>query len=175
MFDQKRWLWTGTAPPNVLPDKRNRQASRAVWRVEKPAHSRRDNYVISYQRCNRFNRGRVETADSPAMPNGIAIALGQTADDTIAHRSTFRGREPGMAMIVDAAARFGCRHRFVVTSEDGANLFVCESCGHRTDLLPVHLHATRGEVVAFTRVIARPPAAVTSSRPRRSRSTQRRG
>ena len=81
-----------------------------------------------------------------------------------------------MAMIVDAAARFGCRHRFVVTSEDGANLFVCESCGHRTDLLPVHLHATRGEVVAFaTRVIARPPAAVTSSRPRRSRSTQRRG
>jgi hypothetical protein len=118
----------------------------------------------------------VETADSPAMPNGIAIALGQTADDTIAHRSTFRGREPGMAMIVDAAARFGCRHRFVVTSEDGANLFVCESCGHRTDLLPVHLHATRGEVVAFaTRVIARPLAAVNSSRPRRSRSTQRRG
>jgi hypothetical protein len=81
-----------------------------------------------------------------------------------------------MAIVVNAAARFGCRHRFVVTSEAGLNLFVCESCGHRTDLLPVHLHATRGELLAFaTRVIERPPAVVTSSRPRRSRATQRRG
>ena len=79
-------------------------------------------------------------------------------------------------MIIDAAARFGCKHRFVVTNEDGAMLFVCESCGHRTDLLPVHLHNTRGEVVAFaTRVSLRPAPAAATSRPRRTRSTQRRG
>jgi hypothetical protein len=81
-----------------------------------------------------------------------------------------------MAIVVNAAARFGCRHRFLVTTEDGLNLFVCESCGHRTDLLPVHLHAKRGELVAFeTRIVARPPAVVTSSPTRRSRATQRRG
>jgi hypothetical protein len=78
-------------------------------------------------------------------------------------------------MIVDATARFGCRHRFVVTNEDGLMLFVCESCAHRTDLLPVHLHAVRGEVVPFARPSSAPaPAAVTAARPRRSRSTQRR-
>ena len=138
-----------------------------------PGH---DRYVISYQACNRFGPPPAETANSHAIANGIAIALGQTADDTIHHRSTFRGREPGMAIVVDAAARFGCRHRFIVTNEDGVNLFVCETCGHRTDLLPVHLHATRGELVAFaTRVVARPPAVVTSPRTRRSRATQRRG
>ena len=79
-------------------------------------------------------------------------------------------------MIVDAANRFGCPHRFVVTNEDGMMLFVCEGCGHRTDLLPVHLNTVRGQVVPFpapftggiTPLVAAPPA-------RASRSTRRRG
>jgi hypothetical protein len=80
-----------------------------------------------------------------------------------------------MPMIVDASARFGCRHRFVVTNEDGLMLFVCESCGHRTDLLPVHLHPVRGEVIPFAARVNAPPPAAATSRPRRSRSGHRRG
>ncbi len=52
-------------------------------------------------------------------------------------------------MIVHAAAMFGCRHRYLVLEDDGLPLFVCESCGHRTDMLPLHLDGARGEVVAF--------------------------
>jgi hypothetical protein len=80
-------------------------------------------------------------------------------------------------MIVDAARKFGCRHRFVVTDEDGMLLFVCECCGHRTDLLPVHLDTVRGQIVPFPApfvgaaaapLVAAPPA-------RASRSTRHRG
>lgn len=63
-------------------------------------------------------------------------------------------------MIVHAAARFSCSHRFVVTEDDGRLLFVCEGCGHRTDLLPVHLDTARGQVFSFPgRSIAAPAPA----------------
>lgn len=78
-------------------------------------------------------------------------------------------------MIVDAAARFGCGHRFVVTEDDGMLWFVCEHCGHRTDLLPVHLSTVRGHVVQFpTRAIyTLAPELITA--PTAPRATQHRG
>jgi hypothetical protein len=85
-------------------------------------------------------------------------------------------REP---MIVQAAARFGCRHRFVVTDQDGILWFVCEGCGHRTDLLPVHLDKARGELVQFPRqvacVVSPEPMAEPAARSTRQRITRRRG
>ncbi len=80
-------------------------------------------------------------------------------------------------MIVNAASRFGCRHRFVVTDQGGAMLFVCECCGHRTDELPLHLTATRGQVVRFPTRSISAPATVPGLAPaaRTSRSTQHRG
>ena len=80
-------------------------------------------------------------------------------------------------MIVNAASRFGCRHRYVVTDEDGAMLFVCECCGHRTDQLPVHLTTARGQIVQFPSAFVSAPPAVPAVAPaaRTSRSTQHRG
>ncbi len=86
-------------------------------------------------------------------------------------------------MIVNAAAMFGCSHRYLVIDDAGLPLFVCECCGHRTDMLPLHLDTRRGEVIAFPgrtlRTLA--PAAVASAASARHRSstprssTQRRG
>jgi hypothetical protein len=63
-------------------------------------------------------------------------------------------------MIIRAAGRFACRHRYIVTPTDDRRLwlFVCEGCGHRTELLPITLDAARGEVVAFPPLadVARP-------------------
>lgn len=80
-------------------------------------------------------------------------------------------------MIVNAASRFGCRHRFVVTDEDGAMLFVCECCGHRTDQLPVHLTTAKGQIVQFPSAFISAPSRVpaVARAARRSRSTQHRG
>ena len=80
-------------------------------------------------------------------------------------------------MIVNAASRFGCRHRFLVTNEGGAMLFVCEGCGHRTDQLPLHLTSTRGQLVRFPTRALGAPSAVPADAPaaRISRSTQYRG
>lgn len=80
-------------------------------------------------------------------------------------------------MIVYAASRFGCRHRFVVTDVGGAMLFVCEGCGHRTDQLPLHLTSTRGQVVSFPTRSISAPSALPGVAPaaRASRSTQHRG
>lgn len=86
-------------------------------------------------------------------------------------------------MIVNAAAMFGCSHRYLVIDDAGLPLFVCECCGHRTEMLPLRLDTERGEVIAFPggtlRTLA-PVAAVPveaarhrSSTPRTS--TQRRG
>jgi hypothetical protein len=79
-------------------------------------------------------------------------------------------------MIIDAAARFRCRHRWVVTNQDGAMLFVCDQCSHRTDQLPLHLTSTRGQVVQF-RVfgVTRPDAVATAPPRRTARATRRRG
>jgi hypothetical protein len=116
-------------------------------------------------------------ASNGGSPDGISIALGRTANDTIHHGSTFRSQGRDMAIIVDATARFGCRHRFVVTEDDGLLLFVCESCDHRTDLLPVHLDSVRGQIVKFPvqAVGAMPAAAVAAPPARASQSTQKRG
>ena len=54
-------------------------------------------------------------------------------------------------MIIQAARSFTCPHRYVVTPTDDHRLwlFVCESCRHRTELLPLTRSAARGEVVVF--------------------------
>jgi hypothetical protein len=82
-------------------------------------------------------------------------------------------------MIIDAAARFGCAHRWVVMNQDGAMLFVCEQCSHRTDQLPVHLARTRGEVVQFRAFGTSAPETVAAEPARRTartaRATRRRG
>ena len=143
----------------------------------RPAPEANDRCVIYDQGRNRFERtpaGKRPFGRDPRR-HRHCHALGRTADDTIHHGGTFCSLDAGMPMIVDASARFGCRHRFVVTNDDGVMLFICESCGHRTDLLPVHLHPVRGQVVAFATRISLPSTAVATSRPRRSRSGQRRG
>lgn len=52
-------------------------------------------------------------------------------------------------MIIHAAAMFACRHRYLVMEVDDLPLFVCECCGHRTEMLPLHLDPARGEIVEF--------------------------
>lgn len=80
-------------------------------------------------------------------------------------------------MIVNAAARFGCRHRFVVTDEGGTFLFVCEGCGHRTDELPIQLTSTRGQIVPFPRrsISTHSPAPARVPAARSARTTHHRG
>ena len=61
------------------------------------------------------------------------------------------------ALIIDAARRFGCVHRFIVTPDDGLMVFVCECCEHRAEELPLHRdgpRGQRGQVIAFTRFAA---------------------
>lgn len=52
-------------------------------------------------------------------------------------------------MIVHAAAMFRCPHQYLVLEQDGLPMFVCEGCGHRTEMLPLHLDQSRGEVIRF--------------------------
>ena len=52
-------------------------------------------------------------------------------------------------MVIDASRIFGCTHTFVAVKEGRVLLFVCDSCGHRTELLPL-----------------RPPARTIDDRPR---------
>lgn len=78
-------------------------------------------------------------------------------------------------MIVHAAAMFGCRHRYLVLEDDGLALFVCESCGHRTEMLPLHLDAARGEVIAFPGVRSRTCAPLVATSARASSARQQRG
>lgn len=60
-------------------------------------------------------------------------------------------RDEGSLMIVRAAGRFGCAHRWVATAtDDGAQwLLVCEGCGHRTEQLPLTRDTSFGQVLAF--------------------------
>lgn len=53
-------------------------------------------------------------------------------------------------MVVEAAAKFCCRHRYIATVDRGRALFECEMCHIRRELLP--LGQTPPEAV---RVIAR--------------------
>ncbi len=78
-------------------------------------------------------------------------------------------------MIVHAAAMFGCHHRYLVLEDDGLALFVCESCGHRTDMLPLQLDAARGEVVDFPGGTIRTLAPLAAASARASSARQRRG
>ena len=53
-------------------------------------------------------------------------------------------------MIIEAAGRFECAHRYVVTTTDGHLwFFVCEACAHRTEQLPVTLDTSFGHLLAF--------------------------
>jgi hypothetical protein len=54
-------------------------------------------------------------------------------------------------MIIQAARKFACTHRYVVTATDAGNqwLFVCETCDHRAEELPLTRDTTFGEVLAF--------------------------
>jgi hypothetical protein len=141
--------------------------------------SRSTKSVINVQRCNKFLRDCQKKAHSDGILNGTRIAFDGTGNDTIHQSSMFRLRTRSRAMIVQAAARFGCRHRFVVTDQDGILWFVCEGCGHRTDLLPVHLDKTRGQIVEFPRqaagILSPEPLAEPAARSSRQRATRQRG
>lgn len=54
-------------------------------------------------------------------------------------------------MIIQAAGRFTCGHRYVVTATDDGDkwLFICEGCGHRTAALPLKQERSFGQVLAF--------------------------
>lgn len=54
-------------------------------------------------------------------------------------------------MIIQAAGRLACAHRWVATPTDEGDLwlFACEACGHRTELLPLARKTSFGQVLAF--------------------------
>ena len=54
-------------------------------------------------------------------------------------------------MIIQAAGRFACTHRYIATATARADrwLFVCEGCEHRTELLPLNRGASFGQLLAF--------------------------
>jgi hypothetical protein len=54
-------------------------------------------------------------------------------------------------MIIQAAARFTCAHRYIATATANADrwLFVCDDCAHRTELLPLKRDAVFGQLLAF--------------------------
>jgi len=60
-------------------------------------------------------------------------------------------RNKGSFMIIQAAGRFACAHRYIATATtDGDRwLFVCEGCEHRTELLPLNRGASFGQLLAF--------------------------
>jgi hypothetical protein len=131
------------------------------------------------QRCNNLSSDCQKKAHSDGILNGTRIAFDGTGDDTFHQDRMFRLPPRSRPMIVQAAARFGCRHRFVVTDQNGILWFVCESCGHRTDLLPVHLDKTRGQIVEFPRqaagILSPEPLAEPAARSTRQRATRQRG
>jgi hypothetical protein len=59
-------------------------------------------------------------------------------------------------MIIQAANRFVCAHRWVATATgDGVQwLLVCEGCGHRTEQLPLTRDPSFGQVLAFPSPLA---------------------
>ena len=82
------------------------------------------------------------------------LLLPRSADEGFRQRGGIQASTPVAALIIDAARRFGCAHRFIVTPYDGLMIFVCECCGHRAEFLPVHRDGARGQVMAFTRFAA---------------------
>ena len=54
-------------------------------------------------------------------------------------------------MIIQAASRFTCAHRYIATATvDGDHwIFVCDGCAHRTELLPLNRATSFGELLAF--------------------------
>jgi len=71
----------------------------------------------------------------------LAIGLGVTSE-----------KGQGLCvMIIEAASRFACAHRYIATATGNRNqwLFVCEGCAHRTELLPLNREASFGQLIAF--------------------------
>jgi hypothetical protein len=52
-------------------------------------------------------------------------------------------------VVIYAAAKFSCRHRYIVTIEHERPLFVCERCHHRTELLCLDRRTPLNRVVTF--------------------------
>lgn len=54
-------------------------------------------------------------------------------------------------MIIQAAGRFTCAHRYIATATGDRNrwLFVCDGCAHRTELLPLNRDTSFGQLLAF--------------------------
>jgi len=54
-------------------------------------------------------------------------------------------------MIIQAAGRFACAHRYIATATARGDrwLFVCEGCEHRTELLPLNRDKSFGQLLAF--------------------------
>jgi hypothetical protein len=58
-------------------------------------------------------------------------------------------------MIVDANGRFGCLHRYLAAHDDDGALFICETCGHRAEMLPLHRSTVSGRVLPFPAFVVR--------------------
>jgi len=52
-------------------------------------------------------------------------------------------------VIIYAAAKFRCRHRYIATVEHERLLFVCDQCDHRTELLCLDRRIPSSRVVTF--------------------------
>jgi hypothetical protein len=52
-------------------------------------------------------------------------------------------------VIIYAADKFCCRHRYIATVEHERLLFVCDQCDHRTELLCLDRPAQPSRVVSF--------------------------
>jgi len=53
-------------------------------------------------------------------------------------------------VVIYAAAKFRCRHRYISTVERERLLFVCDQCHHRTELLSLDLRIPHRGVRSFT-------------------------
>ena len=54
-------------------------------------------------------------------------------------------------MVIYAAAAFRCRHRYIVTVEHERQLFVCDRCHHRAELLRLVRGTSLRRVMTFVR------------------------
>lgn len=80
---------------------------------------------------------------------GACPALSESdLSDTAASQCAFNTDR----MIISAARRFRCQHRFIITRTKHDFEFVCERCRHRTEELPpVRLRTRRGaHVIPFS-------------------------
>jgi hypothetical protein len=83
-----------------------------------------------------------------------AMVLGLPSLSNLSDTAASSAPSPVDSMVISAARRFRCQHRFVVTHTKRDFEFVCERCRHRTEELPpVRWRSRRGaHVIPFSRL-----------------------